>query len=284
MTKHNKKRNVGIVYELLLNYVTRNLVEGNQVKAKKATKIIEKHFQKGTELYREFRLFNALSKTKVTNTHIVASILNEAKMASRNFDNKLLEKEKSFLIKSINYTLADKSFFYQAVDNYRELGTVQLALNEWRNTSPDIKKLIDYEVKIGEIMLREEVENIVQTDDEASHSDRLVLKIMTEKFNKKYGGLSTDQKIIIENYVFYQNKNHEFLCEFFNNKKKEALNRISLFETMSDDKYILSKLDSVRLKITEVNTSVINDESVLKLLSLTQLIHEFNKGDGNAER
>ena len=34
MTKHNKKRNVGIVYELLLNYISSNLIESNEKNAK----------------------------------------------------------------------------------------------------------------------------------------------------------------------------------------------------------------------------------------------------------
>ena len=80
--KHNKKRNVGIIYELLLQHISTKLLEGNKKDAKVATKIIEKHFNKNTELYKEFRLFNALAKSTITNTHVLASILNEAKIAS----------------------------------------------------------------------------------------------------------------------------------------------------------------------------------------------------------
>jgi len=114
MTKHNKKRNVGIVYELLLKYISSNLIEGNKVEAKKATKIIEMNFRKGTELYKEFRLFNALATSKVSNTHTVASILSEAKNAARKFNLKKLDREKSNLIKDINYKL-DKNFFYESL-------------------------------------------------------------------------------------------------------------------------------------------------------------------------
>ena len=45
-TKHNKKRNVGILYELLVQHVTNCIIEGNKSDAKKATKIIEKRFAK----------------------------------------------------------------------------------------------------------------------------------------------------------------------------------------------------------------------------------------------
>ena len=63
MTKHNKKRNVGLVYEMLLRFITESIISNNEILAKKAIKIIERRFDKNTELYKEFRLFNALAKS-----------------------------------------------------------------------------------------------------------------------------------------------------------------------------------------------------------------------------
>ncbi len=278
MTKHNKKRNVGIIYELLLNYISKNLIEGNKKEAKKATKIIERHFNKKTELYKEFRLFNAIAQTKISNTHIVASILNEAKNAVRNNINySKIEKEKSNLIKNINYNLSN-DFYYANISNYRDLGSIQMAINEWKKTDPDIKKLVEFETRIGQIML-EKSEEVDNEKLDLSHSDRLVLKIMTEKFNKKYvDGLSSDQKRIIESYVFYSDKNPEFLKGYFKNKKQQALKSLDLFEDKSDNKFLLRKVDDVRQKINEVNVEKIDDNNVIKFLSLTKLIQEINKG------
>ena len=278
MTKHNKKRNVGIVYELLLKYITSNILESNKKEAKKATRIIERHFHKKSELYKEFRLFNALAKSKVSNTHVVASILNEAKNAVRNnIDYNKLDKEKSSLIRDINYNL-DKNFYYNEIQNYRDLGAIQMTINEWKKPSPDLKRLVEFETKIAEIMLKEEKSVITENDIDASHSDRLVLKIMTEKINKKYRDeLTLEQKNIIKNYVFYSSSNKEYLQEFFKNKKAEALSVLESFEDKSDNKYLLSKLDKVRNKINEVNDQEISDDNVLKFLSITNLINELKK-------
>ena len=153
--KHNKKRNIGLVYELLIQHITGCIIEGDKKSAKIATRLIEKHFSKEKELYKEFRLFNALINSTVSDTHIVASILSEAKRAARKIDNKQLEKEKSNLIRDINYKVNRKDFFYQTVSNYRELGSIQIALNEWRKDSPDLGRLIEFEKKIGEHLLLE---------------------------------------------------------------------------------------------------------------------------------
>ena len=80
---HNKKRNVGIIYELLLRSVSDALIEGKTKKAQNTLDIIQKRFDKSTELYKEFRLFNALAKSTVSNSAIAAAILNEAKSAAR---------------------------------------------------------------------------------------------------------------------------------------------------------------------------------------------------------
>ena len=274
--KHNKKRNVGIVYELLLSNITHNLLEGKKSKAKIATKIIEKHFKKGTELYKEFRLFNALSKSHVTNTHVVASILNEAKIASKQLNEKKLEREKSDLLKAINYNLKDKDFYYRSINDYRDLGLVQLTLNEWRKKEKDIKKLVDLETKLAELLLKEK-KNKVEVNPDVSHSDRLVLKLMTEKFNKEYGQkLSSDQKIIIENYVFNQGDPKK-LNSFFKRKKRESILTLEAFEDKTNNRHLLSKVDNVKIKIKDLNENDINDENVLKFLTLTKLISELRK-------
>jgi hypothetical protein len=274
--KHNKKRNVGIIYELLLGNITSNLLEGNKRQAKLTTRIIEKHFKKGTELYKEFRLFNALSKSQISNTHIVASILNEAKIASRNLNEKKLEQEKSKLLKDINSKINNKEFYYKNIPDYRELGLVQLALNEWRKKDRDVKTLVDLETRLGELLLKEK-SNKLDSEVSMQHSDRLVLKLMTEKFNKAYGKkLNSDQKTIIENYIFHQN-NPKKLVEFFKQKKNQTLNALDSFEDITNNKHLLSKLDSVKHKILNLNENNVNDENIIKFLTLTKLISEIKK-------
>ena len=119
MTKHNKKRNVGIIYELMLRHISNCLIEGNMSGVKKATAILEKRFNNQTELYKEFRIFNAIATSTVKNTEIAAAILTESKAAVGRFDEKKLHKEKSDLIRDINYQIKDASFYYRTIPNYK---------------------------------------------------------------------------------------------------------------------------------------------------------------------
>ena len=282
MTKHNKKRNVGIIYELFLKHMSSCLIAGDIRKVKKAAAIIEKRFAKGTELYKEFRLFNALAQTTASDTHIVASILTEAKSAARNCNIQKLNKEKSDLIRDINYKVKDENFYYRSIENYRDLATIQVMLNEWRNKdSGNIQKLIEFESKVGELLLREKKK--IDIDEEsmrlkASDSNKLIFKIMTEKINTKYGSeLTQNQKEIIRNYTLYSGKDSKRLVEFLKDKKAEAIRLLENFEDKEQNRILIEKVDYVRSKIVSMDPSKVNDNSIVKFLTVTKLISELSQ-------
>ena len=279
--KHNKKRNVGIIYELLIQYITNSIIEGDRRSAKKATQIIEKRFAKNTELYKEFRLFKELANSTVNDTHVVASILAEAKRAARNINSEKLNKEKSRLIRDINYILEKQDFFYQSVPNYRNLGAIQISLNEWRKDSPDLGILIEFEKKVVENLLSEKPsQNIEKMKNEldASQSDKLVLKIMTEKINQKYAHLTKEERDIISHYAFYSSQeNTDKLKDYLLEKKANALTLLEDFEDLETNRILIEKVDRVRSAINTLDENKINDISIVKFLTVTKLIGELSK-------
>ena len=146
MTKksHNKKRNVGIIYEQLILTMSRGLVDDKPIIVEKAKKIIKKYFKPGTELYREHRLFQALVKPTVDSESLATAILQEAKKATRHHSTRQLEREKSRLIRDINLAFS-KSFYLQRIREYRDFATIQTLLNDWRSAEPDMKRIVEFE-------------------------------------------------------------------------------------------------------------------------------------------
>ena len=129
--KHNKKRNVGVLFAQLTEYVSSALVEGDVKKAQKALRVLGRHFSPGSEIFREFRLFRALVMTEVPSPALASSIISEAKSASKRLDKKKLMQEKSMLIKDINYNLGDSNFYDRRVPDYKAFATVQTLLTTW---------------------------------------------------------------------------------------------------------------------------------------------------------
>tara|TARA_Y100000593_G_C4270224_1_gene316994 strand:+ start:336 stop:1202 length:867 start_codon:yes stop_codon:yes gene_type:complete len=288
MTKHNKKRNIGIMYELLLRHISAKLIEGDKKAAEVATKIIEKRFSKDKELYKEFRLFNALAKTSVQNTEVAAAILTEAKNAARRFNNNLLEKEKSLLIRDINYKIKDKTFYYRSVPDYREYANIHNMIKEWQKKDmSDLKSMVILEQKaLNHLMAEKNKENNNNSNDiDAKKSNILVEKIMSEKINKKYSEFSISQRQILQKYALYSNNQntHEKLRKFLLESKKIALNTLENFSNLNNNEYLAKKISLVENKIKDLDVTILNDKTVTKFLTLTKLVDEINSGEKNVK-
>ena len=275
---HNKKRNVGIVYELLLRSVSSYLIEGEKDKAQIALDIISRRFSKDTELFKEFRLFNALAKTRVTDSAVSAVILTETKAAARRIDYAKLDREKSLLIRDINHQLNDPTFFYRRIGNYRDLATIQIALNEWAlGDRSDLSKTILVETKIAE-MLRSDppaVSSDLPAADKSS-VDSLVVKILSEKFNKKYAGtLTEDQRALIRDYVTMNTDGpSDQMVERAQRIKESSLQTLDMIEKTEKNQIIQESLQGIRSRVSSLDVKNLDDEKLGKLMTLSQLIEE----------
>lgn len=274
---HNKKRNVGIVYELLLRAVSAYLVEGNKEKAQVALDIISHRFARDTELFKEFRLFNALAKTRVTDSAISAVILTESKSAARRIDMTKLDREKSLLIKDINHNLNDSLFFHRRISNYRDLATIQVALNEWSlGDRSDLSKTVMIETKLVE-MLKSPADDGAPEQKIEENVDALVVKILNEKFNKKYAGtLTQDQQEIIRDYVLMNTSNgpSSAMVERAEKIKRDSLSCLGEIEKSEKNQIIQESILGIRRKVENLDVKNLCDETLGRLMTLSQLIEE----------
>tara|TARA_R110000868_G_scaffold280334_1_gene540455 strand:+ start:1192 stop:2049 length:858 start_codon:yes stop_codon:yes gene_type:complete len=285
MTKHNKKRNIGIMYELLLRHISVRLIENDRKGALAATRIIEKRFGKDTELYKEFRLFNALAKTSVQNTEIAAAILTEAKNAARRFDQSKIKKEKSMLIRDINYSIKDKSFYYRSISEYRELANIHNMIQEWqKGDTSDLKKMVMLEQSALNHLIKQKSE--ISLDDleiksKETNSDVLIERIMTEKINKKYADFSASQREILQKYALYSSDagRHEDLKRYLNTQKASSLKSLKNFGGINENSYLSKKIDLVENKINNLDVTILDDATISKFLTLTKLVEEINLGE-----
>lgn len=277
-TKHNKKRNIGIIYEFLLRHMSNALIEGNKNALNYATKLIENRFKKSSEIYKEFRIFNAIANTTSKKTEMAAAIITESKKSCKFIDNSKLEKEKNQLIHDINYNIAskDKNFYYRSLDNYRDLGTIQMALNEWKKGDrSNLKKMIEIEEKIIDIITKEKNNSPSFEEQEKilneSESNKLVYKIMTEKINNKYSNMSYRQKKILKAYAL-EADNQGILRKTLQENKEYCIKKINIFESKNSNQYLSKKINEVKEKINNLNVNDINDKSIIKFLTVSNLI------------
>ena len=277
---HNKKRNTGVIYEQLLKNVSKCLVEGDRKRAQICLNILERHFRQGTELYREFRLFNALANCEISASPVAAVIITEAKEAARHANRDSLEREKGYLIAEINRKLG-QDFYDTHFDRYRDYATIQVLLNTWRSPSPDLGVLFDYEKKLVEAMLRQK-QSLAQ-DETEHHGDisALVVNIMTEKLNSKFSSSLTDQqRNVIREYVFSppgtdQTKLKTTMSEI----KRVAIRDLDDYLKRESNEYIVSHAGDVRRLLESLENDVVDDEAIVKFLTASKLSQEIKEGD-----
>jgi len=271
-SNHNKKRNIGLVYELLLRSISSSLVEGNNEKANLSLDIMKKRFAPGTEIYSEFRIFNAIINTDVKDTAVAAGILTEARNAIKNIDYERLYIEKSKLISEINKSIQDPDFFKRKVPNYKEFATVGTVIGQWRRGDrSNLSQQVMNEQRLIEFMLTEKDKKININEMTDSKADNLVVKIMTDKINDGYKNLNPEQKKILREYAVYGVNNSEEFSGFLSDIKKKSLKQLIDLRESTDNKVLLSKIGSVIEKIQNLSESNINDAEIAKYLKVSEL-------------
>jgi hypothetical protein len=285
MTMHNKKRNAGLLYEFLVRHMSHALLHNDLDTHRQAYDITVQHFSPGTELRREFRVFNALVQTGGVSPHIAARIIEEARKTISQQDTMKLEREKSALIKAINYNCGAE-IYRRKVPDYKKFATIQQIFNEWRTVESDLGILAKFEQQLFEWLQAQTTSSSPTTLDEHINKDvsNLVLNIANKKLTEKYAKkLSPAQCTLLNEYVLWDGTSPG-LTMMLENVRKETLTAID--ESLRDQRfcesadvgeYVSSKLRNAREKITLLEGRPVDDAAITRHLRLIELHDELKE-------
>lgn len=276
-SQHNKKRNVGIIYEQLLLKASAALIDNDPKTASKCAGIIKKYYKPGTEIFREFRLFQALINTTIKSESLGLRLIQEARRGVHTFSPQQLELEKSSLIREINKSIDDQGFFNQPVREYRTYATVQTLLNDWqREDEANLHRVVEYESKLLEWMKSDKETPPALDELTTQDVSSMTVRIMNEKFEKKWGDkLNETQRSLIRDYV--HGSVDERMLESIKNRAIRGLTRL---RESTDSKVLLEKLNDVHSMVEGIETKSLDDAGISKFMHLTQLYQELeNKNE-----
>jgi hypothetical protein len=278
--KHNKKRNIGLLFAQLSQSVSEAMVEGDVKKANNTLKVIKRHYTPGSELFREFRLFRAIMVTSVPSDTLAASIISEAKSASKKINVKALTQQKSALIKDINYNLSESDFYSRRVSDYKTFATVQTLLSEWRRNAPDISVVAKFETELHTHLLKEKkLKNIEEM--KSSDVNNLVVDIMRKKLEEKFGAhLSGAQLSLLREYVFSEDDKSAFIAQLAE-VKSNTLISIEQFEKSCTNEIILGQISNVKEAVHNLSTLKADDETLSRYMTLMKITEELKSGEDN---
>ena len=188
--------------------------------------------------------------------------------------------EKSLLIKDINHSLCDPSFYHRRLPEYKTYATIQTLLNDWRSgDTSNLSRVIQYESKMVESLLSERSEAKDIQDLRNDDVNSLVVKIMTEKLNTRYGdSLDREQKSILREYVFSQsNSSDTNIREALVSVKEKCLLDLESYKATTSNNIILEKIQDVSKKLMLESIDDIDDSKISKFLVIMQLKRELGE-------
>jgi len=278
--KHSKFKNTGILFELLVRQIASDTISG---KDSAAINLVRKYFSK-SELTKEHKLYQALINTKVLTESKAESLINATLEISSRLNRTTLRKEKYNLIKDIREAYDIEEFFKAKINNYTQYAAAYNLIETHNSTEfIDPSNVIENKITLLEHITRKELNRDNIKDrvlEEYARMDKgtriLAYKILLEKFNEKYGNMSSAQKTVLKEYI-NNISNTVKLREFVNTNYLSIKKRLVELNKSVTDKTTQIKINEVinLLKPLDKNQNV-KDDNIIALLQFHQLIDELN--------
>jgi hypothetical protein len=274
--KHNKFKNTGILFELLVRQITADTMSQ---KDSKAVNLIKKFFV-NTELAKENKLYQSISKAHNLSEAKAESIISTLLEVNKTLDREKLAKEKYNLIKEIksNFNLDD--FFKAKISNYKLLSSTYTLLEANLSPFSNLETIINSKLNILESITHSTTE-IVPIANEFEQMDKgtraLVYKLMLEKFNTKYSNLSPLQKKVLKEYIT-QAADTTKLKNFINEQFRVLKGSLTKSINKVDDNVVQIKLkETINLIDNILSSKTLKDDHVISLLQYQELNEELTK-------
>lgn len=287
MLKHNKKQNVGLLYEFFIRHITHLILENASVV--KAKDMMHKYFKPGTELAKELSLFQALHETRGASREVGMALIEKARGVSKQLDQQKLREEKNALLVDVHKTLQDPLFFDRVIEDYKTQATIQVLLNCWRSNSllEGLSEVTQLEEKLLQHLVEPRQEpNKAVLSMTSEDIDKLVVNIMIDKLNKKFSDtLNENQQTLLRSYVYMTTKTDEeniaALLESIKTRVTEHIDTTT--KAQEFDKVLLTKMAQVKsMMLTEYgNTKNVTDDAITFYLGVLKLEEELKSENTN---
>ena len=272
--KHSKYKNTGILFELLTRQLTSDTIAGTQPKA---LSFLKKHFNKKTELLKEYKIYHTLATQKYNKDSQATMLIDTLLEAHGKLNKSQLRREKYNLIKEIKDTYNVNNFFKAKITDYKIMASI---FNLVENRKASALSIVDSKVTILEHITKKSTilkkNTVLENYNKQDKDTRLLTyKVLLEKFNDKYSNLQDNQKTLLKEYV-NSVTNSPSLKSYINQEIKEVKKTITGYSKKVEDKVVAIKLTETKGMIKPLckKTSV-NDDNVINLLNYYELVNEL---------
>lgn len=278
--KHNKIRNTGILFELLVRQITTDTLNNRE---SKAVDILKKHYN-NTQVAKEFKIYKTLANAKNLSEAKANVIINAAVEAHRKLNKSVLKSQKYELISDIKENYNIEEFFKATVENYKTLASIYMLFEMDRSNIVDPEKEVKYRFSIMEDIcsspVKEEKDAIIEEYNSYDKGTKaLVYKLLIQKFNEKYSNLDDNQKNLLKEYISNISTT-EKLKDYMNEEFVKVRIELGKYSNSLKDEVRKVKLSEVMNFIEEIPSNrSICEKDIHNLLYYYELLKEFKQLD-----
>jgi len=281
--KHNKFRNTGVLFELLVRQIASDTLANTD---SKAVKIVKKFFT-NSELAKEHKLYHTILTAPRLSEGKAESLINTAVDLAKKLKKEELLKEKYNLIKEIKKHYNLESFFKSKVNNYKTLAAAYTLFEAaMENKFVEPKQIVINKLTIMEHITKKQLIENTDSDELKSFNKEdkniriLAYRMLIEKFNSKYSDLSDRQKNVLKEFI-NNISNPEHLKTYINENLNKVKQELTDLAKQVNDKTTEIKLNEVITLIKPISTkSSVKDDHLVTLLQYQQLAEEIKKVNG----
>ncbi len=278
--KHNKLRNTGLIFELLVKQIAADTLSRQE---SPAVSILKKYFTGTSALAKEFKLYEFISKNRNVSQNKAETILSTITEVSRKLNQAHLKEAKYNLVSDIKKSYDINEFFGIQVRDYKAFAALYCLLEAQNNSDlVDPQALVDNKTTILE-HLTSNTQNEQDVKDtlieEYSKYDKdlrlLTFKILLEKFNSKYNELLPEQKNILREFITSVDSTAR-LRNVVNAELLKIQEEVSSLALKVKDEVVKIKLDEIAKTIKPLsNKERITDTHLVNLMQYYDLVNEL---------
>ncbi len=255
LIKHNKIKNTGIIYQVLVKKMIQQAMHnqfGN------AYKIFNKFFNKNKQLGKQLTLYNNLTIKKYNNQSLAKSLLQQTLNQRMKLDDVRLQKQKYLLIKQIKKYYDIKQLFSSTIQNYKLYASTYKVFQSLKKMQYNPANIVESKHMLIQFMIKPLSQQYVDQDvqlfkKQSTQDKQKILQVFVNKYNQKFDFLNQKQKNIIRMYA-YQFSNNKSIQNFINqqldlfkkqNENSNSQQIIKLVQNINSVKSIKNLQDKV---------------------------------------
>ena len=274
MIRHNKQKNVGILFEALICSVINNTINKEDDKANRLFSAIKSGFSANkNELNKAHRIYSQLLYNESRNVYFASKMLEYLVEEAARVDEGKLNVEINRLFESVIDIISRKTLMNNKISNFKLYASFKSLVENYKQKYKLLSakdRVLCEKVVIDHFINNSENKSLKTKVQEVSGDDLRVGELTTifamKNFNKKYdNSLNEEQKIALKKY--FTSKSDKDFVKWISNKVKNINAVIESKISVMTDPVMKTKMETVQLKLNELmNSKTITTEGFEDLL------------------